>query len=99
VRATVLAFCLSLLLIGVAPAQDSLNVRFIGNWPFGPVAAVALDSARDLAFVGSGGGIYVLDELHPGANDVRGLAPGVYSVRAVSGGLSAASCQKVIVTR
>ena len=40
----------------------------------------------------------VLD-LRPGANDVSGLAPGVYFVRAVSCGLSAASCQKVVVTR
>jgi hypothetical protein len=40
----------------------------------------------------------VLD-LKPGANDVRSLVPGVYFVRAVSGRLSAASCQKVIVTR
>jgi hypothetical protein len=60
-KATMFVFCLGLLLAGVAPAQDSLNCRFIGNWPFGGVAAVALDSARNLAFVGSGGGIYVLD--------------------------------------
>jgi YVTN family beta-propeller protein len=38
-------------------------------------------------------------DLGPGANDVSGLAPGVYFVRAVSCGLSAASCQKVVVTR
>jgi hypothetical protein len=38
-------------------------------------------------------------DLKPGANDVRALAPGVYFVRAVSRKLSAASCQKVIVTR
>jgi hypothetical protein len=40
----------------------------------------------------------VLD-LQPGPNDVSRLAPGVYFVRDVSGELSAASCQKVIVTR
>jgi len=40
----------------------------------------------------------VLD-LKPGANDVRGLAPGVYFVRAVNRWPSAASCHKVIVTR
>jgi len=38
-----------------------LNCRFVGNWPFGQSVAVALDPVRDLAFVGSGGGIYVLD--------------------------------------
>jgi aminopeptidase N len=38
----------------------------------------------------------VLD-LHPGANDVSGLAPGVYFVRAVSSRLLAASCHKVVV--
>jgi hypothetical protein len=37
--------------------------------------------------------------LHSGANDVRALAPGVYFVRAVDSELSAANCQKVVVTR
>ena len=40
---------------------DSLNVRFVGNWPFGPSEVVAIDSLRKLAFVGSGAGVYVLD--------------------------------------
>jgi hypothetical protein len=39
----------------------------------------------------------VLD-LHPGANDVRALAPGIYFLRAVSSELSAGSCQKVVLT-
>ena len=38
-------------------------------------------------------------DLHPGANDVRALAPGVYFVRAVSRKLSAVSCSKVVITR
>jgi hypothetical protein len=38
-------------------------------------------------------------DLRPGANDVPGIAPGVYFVRAVSRELSAAGCQKVVVTR
>jgi hypothetical protein len=37
-------------------------------------------------------------ELHSGANDVRGLAPGVYFVRAASRGLSAVGRQKVVLT-
>lgn len=41
--------------------SDSLNVRFVGNWPFGKSYAVAIDSARNLAFCGSGGGVYILD--------------------------------------
>jgi len=40
----------------------------------------------------------VLD-LHPGANDVSGLAPGVYFVRAASRKPSVAGCRKVILTR
>jgi hypothetical protein len=40
---------------------DSLNVRFLGSWPFGPSEAVAIDSIRHLAFVGSGGGVFILD--------------------------------------
>jgi len=37
--------------------------------------------------------------LHPGANDVGRLSPGVYFVRAVSRELSAASCHKVMIAR
>ena len=40
----------------------------------------------------------VLD-LKPGPNDVSGLAPGVYFVRAASRRSSAASCRKVVVQR
>jgi len=40
----------------------------------------------------------VLD-LKAGTNDVSGLAPGVYFVRAVSCGLSAVSCHKVVIAR
>jgi hypothetical protein len=46
---------------------DSLNVRFIGNWPFGPSHAVAYDSVRRLVFCGSGGGVYILDLSVPSA--------------------------------
>ncbi|MGQ9701050.1 MAG: LVIVD repeat-containing protein, partial [bacterium] len=49
---------------------DSLNVRFIGNWPFGPSYAVAYDSARGLAFCGSGGGVYILNVSNP-SNPVK----------------------------
>jgi hypothetical protein len=37
--------------------------------------------------------------LHPGGNDVRSLAPGVYFVRAVSRELLGVSCNKVVVTK
>lgn len=40
---------------------DSLNTRFVGNWPFGYSLAAEYDSSRNLAYVGSGGGIYILD--------------------------------------
>jgi hypothetical protein len=45
--------------------DDSLNMKFIGNWPFGPSYAVAVDSARELVFLGSGGGVYILDVSTP----------------------------------
>jgi len=62
---------LALLVSGTAYAQfDSLNVRFVGNWPFGPSYAVAHDSTRNLVFLGSGGGVYILDGSNPG-NHVR----------------------------
>ncbi|MBN2378212.1 hypothetical protein JXM67_00200 [candidate division WOR-3 bacterium] len=41
--------------------EDSLNVRFIGNWPFGPSYAIAYDEERRLVFLGSGGGVYIYD--------------------------------------
>jgi DNA-binding beta-propeller fold protein YncE len=54
-------------LVAVALAQDSLNCREKGSWPFGPLSyAVAHDASRNLAFLGSGGGVYVLDVSNPG---------------------------------
>ena len=44
---------------------DSLDVQFVGNWPYGPSYAAAYDSARGLVFCGSGGGVYVLDVSNP----------------------------------
>ncbi|RKZ20949.1 hypothetical protein DRQ18_05300, partial [bacterium] len=44
---------------------DSLNVTFVGNWPFGPSYAVTVDTTRNLIFLGSGGGVYVLDGDNP----------------------------------
>jgi DNA-binding beta-propeller fold protein YncE len=60
-----------------------LGPQAVGRQP----SAVLLDVA----------GRKVLD-LHPGANDVRALAPGIYFLRAVSSELSAVSCQKVVLT-
>lgn len=40
---------------------DSLNLSLVGNWPFGFSCAVAYDSARQLVFCGSGGGVYIID--------------------------------------
>ena len=49
---------------------DSLNVRFIGNWPFGDAWAVAIDSARNLTYLGAGGGVYILSVADP-ANPLK----------------------------
>ncbi len=49
---------------------DSLNVRFVGNWPFGPSYVVSYDSSRNLVFAGSGGGVYILDVSDP-SNPVK----------------------------
>ena len=46
---------------------DSLNVRFVGNWPYGISCSVTYDSLRSLAFCSSGGGIYILDISTPSA--------------------------------
>jgi hypothetical protein len=39
---------------------DSLNVRFVGNWPFGSCQSITGDSTRHIGFCGSGGGVYIL---------------------------------------
>lgn len=50
---------------GLSTLFDSLNVCYIGNWPFGAVRAVAYDSLRKLIFIGAGGGVYILnDSIH-----------------------------------
>lgn len=61
----ILFVCLSFTGITYGQAFDSLNVRFVGNWPFGPSYAVTHDSARSLVFLGSGGGVYILDASDP----------------------------------
>ncbi|MCK4234153.1 hypothetical protein KAX75_06970, partial [candidate division WOR-3 bacterium] len=49
---------------------DSLNVQFVGNWPFGPPQDVAFDSLRNFLFCGSGGGVYILDISNPSSPDI-----------------------------
>jgi hypothetical protein len=44
---------------------DSLNVRFVSNWPFGNSHAVEIDSLRALSFLGAGGGVFVFDVSNP----------------------------------
>jgi len=44
---------------------DSLNMTFVGNWPFGSTSCVAIDSTRNVVFLGSGGGIIVLNVQDP----------------------------------
>jgi hypothetical protein len=49
---------------------DSINVRYVGNWPFGGTRQVAYDSVRKLGFCASGGGVYILDISDP-SNPVK----------------------------
>ena len=51
--------------VGKKSIYDSLNVRYVGGWPFGPSWTVAVDSVRDYVFLGSGGGVYILDVSDP----------------------------------
>ncbi len=50
---------------------DSLNARFHSNWPFGPSYAVAVDPARGYVFMGSGGGVLVLDSNLAKVGEIR----------------------------
>lgn len=48
-----------------ATQSDSLNVRMVGRWPYGPSYAVAADRERQLAFLGSGGAVLVFELSDP----------------------------------
>lgn len=45
-------------------AQSS-NVAEVGRWAFGPAIAVSYDASRNVVFLGSGGGLFVLDVTVP----------------------------------
>ncbi|MEO0071660.1 MAG: hypothetical protein ABIK39_06235, partial [candidate division WOR-3 bacterium] len=51
--------------LNLFPGFDSLNTRFIGNWPFGYAYEVSYDPSRSLVFCGSGGGVYILNVSNP----------------------------------
>jgi hypothetical protein len=44
---------------------DSLNVRLVGDWPFSDSRSVAYDAVRQTVFLGSGGGVYIVDISNP----------------------------------
>ena len=46
---------------------DSLNVRFIGNWPFGFPEEVCCSHTPGFVFLGLGGGVYVMNVEDPTA--------------------------------
>ena len=67
-RTLIPAFCLSLLLVGVAPAADSLNVRLVGSYSTSDMA-LGMDIKGDYAYVADGAAglrvITVTDPAHP----------------------------------
>ena len=44
----------------LVPTQQS-DLEWVGGWPFGPCYFCATDTLRDLCFLQSGGGVYILD--------------------------------------
>ncbi|RKZ21048.1 hypothetical protein DRQ18_05110 [bacterium] len=40
---------------------DSLNMKLVGNWPFGSPYVLSYDVSRKALFCGSGGGVFILD--------------------------------------
>jgi hypothetical protein len=54
-------------------AGDSLNIRLAGEWPFSGLTSVIGVASRNLAFVGSGGGVYVLDISNPDTPQVLSM--------------------------
>jgi len=60
--------CVSLVLaVGPALGQDDGALQTVGNWSFGGALAVAYDAPRNLAYIGSGGAVIVLDLADPAA--------------------------------
>ncbi len=53
------------------PWPESLDMRFVGNWPFGEPYAVTVDTARALAFCGSGAGVMAIDIADPASPTLR----------------------------
>jgi len=52
----------------ISKSFDSLNCRFIGNWPFSSCLTSTIDTLRRLFYIGSGGGVYIYsfaNPLHP----------------------------------
>ena len=54
---------------------ESLNVRIVGRWPFGPTFEVTGDTLRNLVFQGSGSGVRILDISNmPNVNELSRIA-------------------------
>jgi len=54
---------------------ESLNVRVVGRWPFGPTFEVTGDTLRNLVFQGSGSGVRILDISNmPNVNELSRIA-------------------------
>ncbi len=49
---------------------DSMNIYETGSWPFGPSFALALDTTRELIFLGSGTGVLILQPSNTGGFNV-----------------------------
>jgi hypothetical protein len=41
------------------------KLEWVGSWPFGPIWCAEIDTARNLLFAGSGGGVLILDISNP----------------------------------
>jgi len=54
-----------------SPWPEPLNMRFVGSWPFGEPYAVTVDTARALAFCGSGAGVMAIDIADPTSPTLR----------------------------
>ncbi|RKZ19084.1 hypothetical protein DRQ17_01850, partial [bacterium] len=73
---------------------DSLNVSFVGNWPFGYSYAVSYDSIRSLIYLGSGGGVYILT---PNYNNPIKISEGIHTRGMVQGLFYKSSEQRLYI--
>ena len=60
--------------IQIMPESASGPIEFTGQWPYGPCEACAIDAGRNIALIGNGEALQVLDISNPSSPKMIGEA-------------------------